>query len=252
MRYGKREIVDIIKGLLFPELPGCPLCGRQGSPRHLCRACLELWAELGQGMMICEKCGRFCPGLERDFCYECEQVLPPYLIARGVAPYIGPVREALHQFKFFGRMDLAGPFGELMAALVTEVFPARSLDLVVPVPLHVKREQERGFNQAALLAKAVAAGLSLPVLPEALVRIRETPGQTALSRQDRRANLREAFAPGPDSPALTGKNILLVDDVYTTGSTALECCQTLLAAGVLSVCVVTLATGIEKRPVRSN
>jgi len=98
----------------------------------------------------------------------------------------------------------------------------------------------------------VAAGLRLPVLSGALVRIRETPSQTALSREERQANLKEAFAPGQDSPALRGKNVLLVDDVYTTGITALECCQVLLAAGALSVSVVTLATGIEKRPVRSN
>lgn len=252
MRFGKREIVDIIKGLLFPELPGCPLCGRQGSPRHLCRACLELWAGLGQGMVICEKCGRFCPGLERAFCHECEDSPPPYLLARGVVPYIGPVRDALHQFKFFGRIDLAGPFGELMAALVAEVFPVHSLGVVVPVPLHEKREQERGFNQAALLAKVVGASLRLPVLLGALVRTRETPRQTALSREARQANLREAFVPGQGSSVLRGKRILLVDDVYTTGATSLECCQTLLAAGALSVCIVTLATGIEKRPVRSN
>lgn len=246
MQDWKREAVEIMASLFFPGDSGCPLCGRPGSTRHLCRACMEMWAGLGRGMGICEKCGRFCAGLEEGrLCRECGEDPPPYALARGVAPYEGQVREALHQFKFFGRRELAGPFGEVMAALAAEVFPLRAAGVVVPVPLHERRQRERGFNQAALLARVMGSALRLPVLERALARIRETPSQTTLSREHRQANLCGAFSAGEDSPAVEGRNVLLVDDVYTTGATAVECCRALLAAGAGAVYVVTLATGIE-------
>lgn len=246
MRDWRRVALEMLTGLVFARDPGCPLCGCPGFPGHLCRACMEMLAELGRGMVVCEKCGRFCPGLrEGSLCRECVEEPPPYIKARAVAPYEGQLREALHQFKFFGRKELAGPFGEVMAALAAAFFPLRPAGVVVPVPLPERRERERGFNQAALLAGVIGDILRLPVFKRALVRTRETPSQATLSREQRQANLCGAFAAGEDSSAVAGRNVLLVDDVYTTGATASECSRALLAAGAGAVYVVTLATGIE-------
>jgi hypothetical protein len=141
-------VTSAVRGLFFPEGAGCPVCGRRGSPRHLCRVCVEMWAELAYGLTPCEKCGRFQSVKEEEkICPDCRNSEAPYCIARGVAPYEGAVREALHDFKFCGRRELAYPFGELMASMAVSIFPVRSIAAVIPVPLHENRLRERGFNQ---------------------------------------------------------------------------------------------------------
>ncbi|MGD0152245.1 MAG: hypothetical protein ABSC17_00570, partial [Thermacetogeniaceae bacterium] len=106
-------LVDLIKELLFPQVPGCPLCGRPGSPRHLCRACLISWSELTRNLQICKLCGRFSGCLGPDgVCRACRQEAPPFVFARGVAPYEGLVRDALYRYKFTAGRELAGPLGE--------------------------------------------------------------------------------------------------------------------------------------------
>jgi len=208
---------------------------------------LEIWAEQADGLVTCEKCGRFYKTKEKEaehLCLDCRHSDPLYLLARSVVPYEGPVRDALHSFKFCGRRDLAAPFGELMASLAAFLFPVNSLAAVIPVPLHEKRLRERGFNQAALLSERVSRILKIPVCEEALLRSRETPSQTSLSREQRLANLRGAFEGGRGLTACEGAAVLLLDDVYTTGATVQECSRVLTACGVKDVYVVTLASGI--------
>ncbi len=236
-------LADAIRGLLFPQVPGCPLCGRAGSARHLCRACLISWSELTRNLQICKLCGRFYGCLEPDgVCRDCRQAPPPFVFARGVAPYEGLVRDALYRYKFTAGRELAGPLGELLAALIVELIPYRQLAGVVSVPLHPNRERERRFDQAALLAAEVARLLQLPLITGALVRLRDTPSQTALSRANRRLNMAGAFQSGSEAAGLAGRGMLLIDDVFTTGATTGECSRTLLAAGVGGVYVATLAT----------
>jgi len=236
-----------LKALIFPESGGCPLCGRQGTPDQICRFCLQVWADLAKGLVPCAKCGRFHSGEEGEkICWECREGEPRYIMARAVAPYEGPVREAVHYFKFCGKRELAYPFGELMAALIVQLFPFRTFSAVVPVPLHTNRLRERGYNQAALLAGVIARFLKIPLQEEALLRVRETPSQTSLSRQEREANVKKAFSAGKDALQLKGKRVLLVDDVYTTGATVKECCQVLTSAGIGEVYVIALAAGIVK------
>jgi len=236
-----------LKSLIFPENKGCPLCGRQGTPYQICRFCLQLWADLAEGLVPCTKCGRFHSGQEGEMlCWECREDEPQYMMSRAVAPFEGPVREAVHYFKFSGRRELSYPFGELMAALLVQLFPFRTFSAVVPVPLHTGRLRERGYNQAALLAGVIAGILKIPLQEEALLRVRETPSQTSLSRQEREENMKGAFIAGKDALLLQGKRVLLVDDVYTTGATVRECCRMLASAGVGEVYVITLAAGIVK------
>lgn len=239
------SVTSAVKGLLFPEEKGCPICGRRGSSHHICRMCLEGWAELAIGLIPCAKCGRFKKVEEGEtICQECRENEPPYSIARSVVPYDGSVRDALHNFKFCGMRELAYPLGELMASLVTSLFPYRSLAAVVPVPLHENRLRERGFNQALLLAEVVNKMLRIPLVPNALIRSRETHSQTSLSREQRHANLKGAFEAGEDVPLLKDKAVLLVDDVYTTGATVQECSKALINDGVKEIYVVALAAGI--------
>ena len=117
-------------------------------------------------------------------------------------------------------------------------------DLIIPVPLHPKRLRWRGFNQALLLARQLSRAYGIATDPFVLRRIKETPPQTQLNEEERRRNVRGAFALAPGR-SLKGKKVLLVDDVYTSGATVNECSRTLTTSGAEQVCVVTLARAMS-------
>jgi ComF family protein len=149
------------------------------------------------------------------------------------------LREAVHRFKFRGDLGLDRPLGELLAeALSGQAAPGWRPDLVVPVPLHRRRLAERTYNQSLLLARAVARSWRVPVPARLLLRTRATPPQQGLSAEERRRNLRGAFAL---RQPLGGERVLLVDDVLTTGATARECARVLRDGGAGEVAVAVLA-----------
>jgi ComF family protein len=236
--------LDPLLDLLFPSI--CPVCRtRSDDARHrpFCRAC---WAALprlhGPG---CAICGTPYPGLGGDMvCDGCRHAPPPpYGFVRAVAEYRDGMRAAILALKYGRRAAVAGPLGALLAEVGVARLPAppRAVaDALVPIPLHPGRRSERGFNQAELLADACAAAWHLPVLRRAIRRVRATPPQTALDAAARRRNVAGAFAvvrPGE----VAGRQLLLVDDVLTTGATAGAAAQALLDAGARAVGVLVLA-----------
>jgi ComF family protein len=155
--------------------------------------------------------------------------------------YGGAVARAITRLKYGGRADLARPLGDLLwRALLPHARGLRDA-IVVPVPLHPSRLAERGFNQSALLARPIARRLRAPLLPLALARVRETPQQTALDRDARLANVAGAFCVRQDS-RVSGRAVLLVDDVRTTGATMDACTRALIAAGAAWVAQAVLAS----------
>ncbi|MGI9861399.1 phosphoribosyltransferase family protein [Moorella naiadis] len=146
--------------------------------------------------------------------------------------------------KYQGRRSLAGPLGLLLAGLALKELGDVVPQLLIPVPLTPARLQSRGFNQAELLALSLGRELGLVVTGRVLARVRETTPQVGLSRQARWQNLAGAFQV-LESGLIRGRRLLLVDDVLTTGATAVACTVALRAAGAVSVRVVTLATGFE-------
>jgi ComF family protein len=156
-------------------------------------------------------------------------------------PYLPPLQDAICLFKYRGKVSLAKPLGRLMIAAIPASLDA---DLVIPVPLHPTRLREREFNQSLLLADQVATHLHLPLSFTNLVRIVPSEPQSTLSRKERMKNLRRAFAVRhPEQVAQ--KRILLIDDVFTTGTTVNECAKVLRKAGAEAVFVLTLARTIE-------
>ncbi|MGH7367215.1 MAG: ComF family protein [Candidatus Rokuibacteriota bacterium] len=150
------------------------------------------------------------------------------------------MREALHAFKFRGRRALAAPLGDLLVEALEGRLPAGRPELLLPVPLHPRREHERGFNQASLVARRIGRAWDRPVRGDVLVRTLATRSQTELDAPARRANVRNAFRLRRPE-LIAGRHVVLVDDILTTGATLSECARCLRGAGASTIGVLTVA-----------
>lgn len=177
---------------------------------------------------------------EQWICPQCQSASPQLDGARAYAFHSGPLRTAIHEFKYSGLRSMAPILGELMGRGWKALAAGnRGIDVIVPVPLHATRFRKRGFNQAALLARELVPYLRCPVVEDVLLREKPTAPQVGLGPEERRANVDGAFHCANDS--LDGMSVLLVDDVYTTGSTLEASCSALHRIGVQSVWAYTLA-----------
>lgn len=234
-----KRLLDAVIDYLFP--PHCAICGRFGA--WLCDRCLERVDTFEAP--ICYRCGmplgtglttaRHKPGCRAAS--EKELQIDGF-VACGF--YEGVLRQAILTFKYDGLQTLASPLGGLMAAAWTRLSPANlPLDGIIPVPLHPARQRHRGFCQATLLARELATELHVPLLEGSLIRTKHTMPQVGLSARERQANVRDAFR--CTNTALSGKRILVVDDVVTTGSTLGSACAALRQAGSPSAWALTVA-----------
>ncbi len=170
-------------------------------------------------------------------CGSCRKHPPAYARARTPYAYQSPLKEAIGLLKYRGKSQLAPS----LARLIADAAPApANVDVIIAVPLHPDRLREREFNQALLLAYHLGKHWNLPVLTDVLRRTRPTPPQTSLTRRKRLTNLRKCFVVAAPS-AVEGKTALVVDDVFTTGTTVNECAKALRKAGARAVYVQTLA-----------
>lgn len=232
---------DALLNLVFPQEARCPLCGAAGNDTicDLCRRILLAFRSRG----VCLRCGRYPADGEVPrgaLCPTCQKQAWPFVMARGAGPFENLLRDAIHRFKYRGQRKLAPVLGGLMveAALADASF--KGVEVCVPVPLTRARLIERGFNQAELLAVEVGRRLGLEVVA-ALARVRETPPQAGLRREERARNIEGALVP-VETKRIRGRRVLLVDDVFTTGATAAAGSRALLRGGAHEVYVLTAAT----------
>lgn len=231
----------LLNGLLPVNCAGCGAPLETDPVPFFCRAC---WAEIKPlPTHACPRCDRpFVSAVAlsrspRHHCGACRTKPPAFSRAWTRYAYEPPLKEAICQFKYHGKTSLAEALAQLM---VKAMSPPADVDVIIPVPLHSSRLREREYNQALLLADCLGTHFRLPVQPNVLVRIRPNPPQTTLKRKDRLKNLRRSFI--VTNPArIEGKTVLLVDDVFTTGTTANECAKMLRKAGSGPVYVGTVA-----------
>jgi ComF family protein len=226
---------------------------------RVCKDCVaRVGATTGSGQeILCSRCGdalgmessRFGAALGFTECTLCRLAPPDFSRAVAFCTYDNEMREMLHLLKFDGQRHIAEHvLGRRMAEAVLKLRPQAASDLIViPVPLFAAHERQRGFNQAMLLAQAALKRLrdaepawNLRILPRVLSRVRDTHALYRLNPSQRRANLRGAFRV-LDKAAILGREVLLIDDIMTTGATARECSRVLLAAGAAKVWVATAA-----------
>jgi ComF family protein len=234
--------------LNISRLPVCPDCLAEIEPvqGRVCSVCgervLSSYAFSDpDGLMRCPVCRRIERSFERAVAY---------------GSYDGGLRELIHLLKYNGVRPAAGVLGRMLAEAIAELEPEFGDDpvLVIPVPLYKGKRRERGFNQAEvvtraalkILAKAKNAGHEsrLQLVPDLLQRIRDTRSQIGLTSHQRRENMRGAFAV-PRAAEVTGRDVLIVDDVYTTGTTVSECARVLRRAGARRVWVATVARTLK-------
>ncbi|HEX2188018.1 MAG TPA: ComF family protein [Longimicrobiaceae bacterium] len=243
---------DLRDGLL--DLVFAPVCAACAAPVPTTRAerlvCGLCWSRVREVPgPRCDRCWTPLPPAREPGprCAACA-ALPAGVRAVRSAFVMGETaRKLVHALKYRGWAALAEPLGARMAALPFPWDAEEEARLVVPVPTSPTRVRERGYNQAALLARAFAARTGRTTDPEMLARTRASRTQTALHPEERRANVAGAFAvPERRRSALRGEHVLLVDDVWTTGATAVACAQALLDAGARVVSVATFARAIPE------
>ncbi len=228
--------------LLYPSF--CEICQaflERPGEKVICLSCREKIKPHPQDS-FCVCCGRFLEGAgEPHLCLECLERTPPFSKHRSAGRYDGIVRDIILLYKYSGFEVL----GELLADYIEQTLGLEEdlwvgVDAIVPVPLHPAREKKRGFNQSRVLAKRLSRIKKIQLLERRLVKTKNIPPQTSLEANERATNVRGAFkVRGADT--IKGKIILLVDDVYTTGSTLRECSLVLERAGAKEVRAVTIA-----------
>ncbi|MFP4417955.1 MAG: ComF family protein [Chitinispirillaceae bacterium] len=229
-----------IHSFIFPPL--CLLCNepRSGKNKWLCESCMKSLYDKLAGRHACPKCGQ---NLHTKSC-TCEIVWDhPFDCCYSLFDFDDLIKNAAHQFKYKGFRDFAFFLGQTFA----DSIPAGLFDdveLIVPVPLHFVRKMKRGYNQAEFFARGIHTGISheASMFPNALYRKKNTRTQTKLDKEERQKNLQNAFGVKEKyKQRLTGRGVLLVDDIVTTGATTGECTEALLEAGARLVKVLSFA-----------
>jgi len=227
--------------ILFPSF--CELCSsflEFPQERVICRSCWEGVKPSYSSYCLC--CGRFFEGQgEPHFCGKCLEERPPFSLHRSYGRYGGKLKDLILFYKFNHFQIL----GKDLARFIYQTLGARKeiwsgVEAIIPVPLHPKREKQRGFNQSQIVAKELAKLEKIELLEKVLVKIKNVPPQTSLQLKEREKNVSRAFRV-VKKEKIKRKVVLLVDDVYTTGSTIRECSLMLKRAGAKEVRALTIA-----------
>jgi ComF family protein len=217
---------------LFP--PVCGGCGRPGT--RWCQDCQKKVQVIDEP--VCNACG--LPQTHSGLCERCEEKRPSFELLRSWTVFEEPVRKALHRLKYRRDIGLGEALSTQMSGFVAQL--GWPVDMLIPIPLGKRRLKERGYNQVAMVAMPLSIQLGLDYHPVALARARETRSQVGLSAVERHKNVQGAFF--ADGMKVSGRSILLMDDVSTTGATLSSAAEALLTSGAREVYAVTIARAL--------
>lgn len=227
---------------LYP--PRCPVCDDVRPPGEpVCHsACRKKLIFVGAN--ACVQCGKPVPDESREYCYDCSARKRSFEGGVSTFVYEDAIRESMMKFKYHGREEYGSWYAQELWRANEEKLRAFAPELIVPVPVHPRRYRQRGYNQAAVLAEELGKRMRVPVNTGYLRRTRHTKAQKQLNDQERMRNLMQAFEVVPrEQKRTTPKRVVLVDDIYTTGSTLEACTRVLKKAGVQQVMVATVCIG---------
>ena len=232
-------IKEWMEGIFYPFR--CPLCQKiiVGPKQTVCGACRKKLKKIEEPR--CKKCGRPVRVFEQENCPDCERANHFYEEGMGIYLYEGDMRRAVHRMKFQNKRIYAKVFGEMMAEEIGAALSKWEIEAIVPVPMYRRKQRKRGYNQAELLARAIGQIWNIEVKKDWVIRKKDTAAQKDLEKKDRANNMKKAFAIRKNEVEL--KNILIVDDIYTTGSTVDAVADVLKKHGVQNVYFVSLCIG---------
>ena len=234
LEYSRRTAAD----LLFPRR--CPVCGGVAMPkgRLICPACLKQLSFVSSP--ACMKCGKEIGSRDQEYCADCIRRKKSFTRGFALLNYDSRAAVSMAAVKYHNKREYLDFYARAAALRFEKQFRQAGIQVIVPVPVHASRLKTRGFNQAAVLAEKLSAELGIP-WEELLIRVKKTDPQKSLGSAERLKNLRGAFE--AEQEAGKWERVLLVDDIYTTGSTAEICSRALLKTGVKQVFVFAVCIG---------
>ncbi|MBS6377414.1 MAG: ComF family protein [Clostridium sp.] len=234
LEYSRRTAAD----LLFPRR--CPVCGGVAMPkgRLICPACLKQLSFVSSP--ACMKCGKEIGSRDQEYCTDCIRRKKSFTRGFALLNYDSRAAVSMAAVKYHNKREYLDFYARAAALRFEKQFRQAGIQVIVPVPVHASRLKTRGFNQAAVLAEKLSAELGIP-WEELLIRVKKTDPQKSLGSAERLKNLRGAFE--AEQEAGKWERVLLVDDIYTTGSTAEICSRALLKTGVKQVFVFAVCIG---------
>lgn len=207
--------------------------------KGICKSCSEKIDYIQEP--LCKKCGKPIHSQEGEFCFDCQRRMLHYEQGRSLWLHKRPVSSSIYDFKYKNKRVYGEIYGREMAEQFNDLIRMWEIDVLIPVPLHRKRQRKRGYNQAEIIARELGKRLGIPVDMSVIIRERETTPQKELGQKNRRKNLKKAFC--LTGKRLIGKNILLIDDIYTTGSTIDAMAEVLMKTGCEKIYFLTISIG---------
>ncbi len=223
---------------IFPKT--CPVCDKViAHDEYICRKCVPKIHYIGEPK--CKKCGKQLSNKEIEYCNDCSKKKHFYNNGLAVFLYDDIISKSIYRFKYHNRRTYAQFYGKAIADNNGSQIKQWGAQVIVPIPIHEKKLIKRGYNQAELIARELGRNIGIKVDEKILVRVINTKPQKEMNKADRKKNLENAFKIATN--VVEYKKVILVDDIYTTGSTIDECTLALKAAGVEQVYFVSLSIG---------
>ncbi|MFV0239039.1 MAG: double zinc ribbon domain-containing protein [Lacrimispora sphenoides] len=225
--------------LLFPRR--CPVCDEIVMPKGglICPECVKKLSFVKNP--VCKRCGKEVISTDMEYCFDCVRHKRTFEYGRALLNYDETAGSSMAKIKYKNKREYLDFYGEAIYVRYGKLIRRMEADVLVPVPVHPSRKKERGFNQAEILARRIGEHLGLAVCPSMLVRNKKTMPQKGLDPAGRLKNLEEAFSAGNMIGGVEG--VILVDDIYTTGSTIEACTRALKKAGIKRVYFLAICIG---------
>ena len=230
------NIIEKCLGVLYPQT--CCFCGKI-SKEYICKDCIEKITYIEEP--VCKKCGKPIRYEEAEYCGDCAKTVFSYEQGKSIWLHTDAVRWSVYQFKYHNRRIFGKFYAQELFRIYGKWIRENNINVIIPIPLHKKRQRNRGYNQSEIVARELGKLLRLPVNTKAVVRARNTKPQKELSHKERYHNLKEAFHVTKHWKG--ERHVLLIDDIYTTGNTIDSMAKLLRQKGAEKVWFLTISIG---------
>lgn len=238
----KKKMENVAKYVLdFVYPPHCPGCDQLLKPgQMICDICDENIRRVAEP--VCKRCGKPLENERQEYCIDCIRKEHRYRQGKAVFRYEGNIKQSMYRFKYAGKREYARFYAQEAVRLYNNWIKERQIEVIIPIPMYSKKKRQRGYNQAEIFAKALGKELEIPVETGAVKRIKNTVPQKQLNDKERKQNLKNAFQLAPN--IVNYKQILVVDDIYTTGSTMDAVAEILSSVGEKNIYYICISIGM--------